>query len=361
MFAFASHSLLFALRAGEVNRIARTAAMMGAYLCTTPGFARQWAQRLFGLADDISRDADDPYLLAFLTLAKGFGHYLEGRWRSGCDLCDGSIEMFRDTCSGVAWEIDAAHTFALWSLICLGEVGEIRRRRERLAREAHSRGDLFLLTNLNTFLLAYDRAGADQASEGCREIQQTMEGWSRENFDVQHHNRVLGESLLSLYLENGVAAWRCAHDQWSRYRESMLIHIQQVRIDVSQTRGRGAVAAAAQARDPRPFLKDAARMARALRRERMLYPLAFAQLIQAGIAAVQNREHEAMQRLEQAAASFQALNMNLFSAACRHRLGHLLGGDQGKQLKHESEIWMQEHGVVNPGRMAAALVTGFHA
>jgi len=51
--------------------------------------------------------------------------------------------------------------------------------------------------------------------------------------------------------------------------------------------------------------------------------------------------------------------MKLFAAACRRRLGKLIGGDEGHSLVAEADAWMAGQFIVNPARMTATLVPGF--
>ena len=57
--------------------------------------------------------------------------------------------------------------------------------------------------------------------------------------------------------------------------------------------------------------------------------------------------------------AFEAVDMGLFAAAARRRLGTLLGGDAGRALIAQADAWMAAQEVRNPARMAAGLAPGF--
>ena len=77
------------------------------------------------------------------------------------------------------------------------------------------------------------------------------------------------------------------------------------------------------------------------------------------MAATRGLHHEAAARLREAAAGFEAAGMQLCAAAARHRLGALVGGDEGHTLIRESEAWMTDQTIRDPVRMTALFAPGF--
>lgn len=59
--------------------------------------------------------------------------------------------------------------------------------------------------------------------------------------------------------------------------------------------------------------------------------------------------------LRAAEAGFAAADMGLHAAVARRRHGELVGGDEGRRLVAEANLWMAGEGVRNPRRMSDAL------
>src|SRR5262249_18804510 len=188
-----------------------------------------------------------PHALGMVTLARGIAGYMEGRWQSGREWCARAEEIFRGRCTGVAWELDTAHSFALWSLFFLGEVAEIGRRMPALLQEARERGDLYAATNLGTFVGHLTWLAADDAEGAQRGLHEVMAHWSRQGFHVQHLTGLMGQVQIDLYRGAGTAAWERVTGQWPALAESLFLRVQVVRIFMLHLRARSALAAATQA------------------------------------------------------------------------------------------------------------------
>src|SRR5439155_971931 len=96
---------------------------------STGGFGRQRTTKLLQIVDSLARRLDQPQTTAWVSLARGIADFTIGKWKLGLTSCDRADEIFRERCIGVTWELDTAHTFALWSLVYMGEVAELGRRR----------------------------------------------------------------------------------------------------------------------------------------------------------------------------------------------------------------------------------------
>ena len=358
-FAFQARHLRLALRAGDPARVSRALAIESFFVSDAGAANPRRAILLLQEAEGVARGIGDPYGLALVSLCRGNTAYLQGRFKEGHALTDQAVAAFRETCTGVAWEIDTGHTFSLWCLLFLGEVAEMRRRRTTLLREAQDRGDLYAATHLGTYIMAYVRL-ADDGPEGARqELEQTMARWSQQGFHVQHHNAFLARAHIEVYDGRGTAGWNEVLRTAAAYKSSLLLRVEQCRVDVLQTRARCALAAAQRVADARPLLRAAEQDARRLGREKAAWSRALSSLTLGCVAGARKDPDTAVRHLQEAVAQLDAVDMQLFAAAARRRLGQLLGGDEGCSLVTQADAWMRAQGIVKPSRMAAMLAPGF--
>ena len=105
--------------------------------------------------------------------------------------------------------------------------------------------------------------------------------------------------------------------------------------------------------DAAQFLRRAARDARRIERERMLWADPMARLLRAGIASLRGDAAVALAHLESAQHGFETTDMGLYAAAAKRRRGELQGGEAAETLIAEADAWMSRQGVRNPQRMAA--------
>ncbi len=351
--------LLLALRAGEPFRIARSLAFEAAQVSIAGKSSAHRTTRLLNAAEKLSESVKKPYVSGLLSAVKGIQAFLSGSWKQAHELSEDALEIFRNQCTGVAWELDSMHNFALWSLTYMGEVAELSKRRPALLTEAQNRGDHYAVTNLSTsHTMAVVRLGADDP-EGARIELKAIDHWTQKGFHVQHHIALLARVLIDLYLGDGSLAWRHVSERWPEYSSSLLFRVQQVHVDALQLRGRSALAAAMRASDPASLWHDAEATARSLERENVPWATAHAQFLRAGIAAGRGDLSSAVALLTAAAVSFDATDMHLYAAVTRRRQGQLVGGDEGRALVQKANSWMTNQTIRNPTRMTAMYAPGF--
>jgi serine/threonine protein kinase/tetratricopeptide (TPR) repeat protein len=356
---FQTGYLLLALRTGEPQHVVQALAMEGAHAAVGGGFSRRRSNELLRTAETLAQQLGQPYPAAMVALSKGVADALAGRWQSARALCDQAEGIFRTHCTGVMWELSTAHRFALWPLMFLGEVAELGRRLPVLIKEAQERNDLYAVTNLSLVLRTFVRLADDEPERARRELRQVMDGWSQQGFHVQHMNRLFDEVQIGLYQGEGSASWDKLTGHWPTLARSHLLRVQQVRILFLHLRARAAMAAAPAAAEPAPLWHAAERDARLLRRERIAWAKALAQLVRAGVAMGWHDTDGARQLLKDAAGRLDAAGLRLHAAAARRRQGERVDGSQGQRLVEQADAWMKGQNVRRPDRVTALLAPGF--
>jgi tRNA A-37 threonylcarbamoyl transferase component Bud32 len=347
---FQSRGLLLALRAGEPERLVKALALEACHESIAGNRGRRRTDKLLWAAAELAHEVNLPYPRAMVSLARGVAAALEGDWARGRLLCDEAEGIFRELCTGVMWELGTAHRFALWPLMFMGEVAEIRRRLPGLMKEAQERDDLYGMSNLSLVIRTFVRLAGDEPQRARAELGEVMDLWSQQGYQVQHMNRLYDEAIIDLYQGDGASAWRRVAEQWPLVQRSHLLRVQQVRIFLFHMRGRCALAIGGPA--------EAQREARALWREKAAWASALAQLLEAGVAAQRGDAKGAQGALGDAVKRCEATGMRLFAAAARRRLGELVGGDEGRLLIEQADEWMRGQQVVSPERTTALLVPG---
>ena len=357
--SFQARSLLLALRAGEALRVALALAWEAVISACQGWPARHRTTRLLAAAEALSQRLGHPHALGMAALAKGASEFLGGRFLAGVEISDRAEAILRGHATGVNWELARAQIFALQSLFYSGRVSELGRRSPRMVQEARERGNLYQESTIEASVAFLPRLAADRVDEARVRAAEAIGHWSQQGFHFQHLNYFFTSTYTDLYVGDAAGAWARVRRIEPQLRASQLLRIEFVRIDVLEHSGRAAVAAAAVARDPRPLLRTAAGYARRLDRERLPWARGLALLIRAGVASVRGDATSAVTLLTGAAAAFDAVDMGLFAASARRRLGVLLGGEEGGALMAQADAWMTGQEIRNPARMAACVAPGF--
>jgi serine/threonine protein kinase len=354
---FHTRYLLLALKAGEPFHLARALATEAAASALAGWEARRRTARLLGVATSLAQAVDHPYVHAIVAACSGLAAYLEGRWKDAVAGMDHAEQLYRERCTGVAWELDSVHAYFVWALARMGQVAELGRRLPMLLREARERRDLFAIANLSTYATTMVRLADDDPDGAARESRGAMAQWSRGGFHLQHRYAVLGNTYIELYGGGGRAAWDYLSEIWPAYRRSLLKRTQVIRIDMLNLRALCALAAATEP-TPAAFLRSAAADARRLESEGAPLAYAHARSIEAALAAARGDQEAAAGLTSEAAVLFDAVDMGLHASVLRYRLGRLIGGQRGRELTEGATRWMEGQGVRRPDRMTAAFAPG---
>ena len=354
---FQSLHLLLALRAGETSRLARAMAFEVSQTAARGGSASERVAELLEQTEELAKRAGNPHSIGMALWARGLSSYLLGHWKDAAEYCERSTEILRDQCTGVTWEITIANRFMLTALLYLGDVVEVSRRVPQLLSAALEQGNLFAATDLRTRLNAIWLA-ADDPDRARDEVIAAMTSWPRKGFHLQHYTSLVALAQIEVYTGDYEVAWKHIEGQLKPLEKSMLLRIQGLRIDAMQLRGRLALASAfGENRVAR--IKIAAAVAGQIARENMIYADPYAALIRAGIAHRRGDLDSAVTLLEKALKEFEAADMTLYAVVTRHRLGEMIGGDRGRELRAAANEWMSGQLIRNPARIMNLMAPGF--
>jgi eukaryotic-like serine/threonine-protein kinase len=351
---FQARGLLLAMRAGDAYRFGRALCFEAGHVVIGGGRGVRRSAQLLETAETIAAQLDNPHLQGGVVLARGTGAYLMGRWKQSVELNDLAGFIFRTRCTGMTFEIDWSVLFSLWSLQFQGELAELGRRWPIALKEAQDRGDRHIVVNLNTMLMTTQRLAADDPEGALASLRPAIDLWTPRGFHTPHNEWFSAELHIRLYQRDGRGAWDFLTTQyWPPLRKSQRLRFHQKnRIFFYERRASCALAAAVDATDPAPLLRAAEIDARRLEREMMPWSTALSIPIRAAIASRRGNKSRAAELFAEAVKQLEAVDMNLYAAASRRRLGELLGGDEGQAQVELADSRMRQQGILKPAQMA---------
>lgn len=355
---FHLRGLRLAFRTGDPSRVARSLAMTAIHLAPGGSKAVGTTRRYLAAAESVAHEIADAYVEGLVKLAQTAVAFMQGRFREAFESASMAEEVLRDRCNGVAWELDAIHTYQTWALVAMGEVARLRLLAPDLVQDAVTRGDLFAETNLTAYAIPHIQLWDDMPDLASRTALHAQENWSRDGFFAQHLTAMVTEAEIALYRGDGAGALSLLEDRWQSFKDSMLINIQYAHVVMLFARARGSIMSAA-ASGSRSLLAAAAADARRIEKHSVSYAQALAELIHAGLAQQLGDESAALERLKHAEFQLQQSDLRLHAAAARRRLGQLIAGARGQELVRSCDEWMANQGIRNPARTANAIVPGF--
>jgi serine/threonine protein kinase len=284
--------------------------------------------------------------------------YLRGEWRRAREIFDELFADMRLQDLRGGW-ISSRKVFGCWTLNFLGEHRELARLHTVLLAEAEELGDHHTSVQLRDGSLAIMWLAADDPDGARRNIEESMARWPSDRYLLQHWHRLYGEGEIELYLGDGAKAYARVDRDTKALSKSLLLRVQHMRVQTMFLRGRCAIASLDSepaARSQR--LREILRLARRLDKEGMIWTAPFAAILRAAVANALGNRSSAIDSLRQAIDLSREADMHGYTRAASHRLGLLLGGDEGQRLVGEAEQEMADQGVRAPARFAATLVPG---
>ena len=180
-------ALRIALNSGEPKRIATLLAWDAAVLSTSRfGFELNQSRTLLELARKITEQTRDSYCVGMVQLAEAASGLCTGHFEDGVQHALAADEIFRNRCTGVAWERDSCQLFHTWCLIWRGLYSELGPFSEAAAVEAQERGDVYAATSQGVFAVPISRLAAGDPKGAEEILELSLARWSHSGFHVPH-------------------------------------------------------------------------------------------------------------------------------------------------------------------------------
>jgi tetratricopeptide (TPR) repeat protein len=239
----------------------------------------------------------------------------------------------------------------------MGNLAELGRRAPKLLSEARERGQLYAETDLRARLLTFTWLAEGKPELAEQNAEEALQRWSQQGFHLQHYNRVLSLANCAMYRGDAATALARLDDAWPQLQRSMLMRIQALRAEIWHARGRAMLGALG--RRKRASVTEVQRVADKLASEHMAWTAPLSALLLAGVHHHRGQHDAARAELERAAAGFEAVDMQLYAAAARARLGTLLGGDTGAEHGAKAAAFFASQGIADGPAFTRLLAPGF--
>ncbi len=283
--------------------------------------------------------------------------FLHGRWRETYEACE--LAYTKLPAARGMWNAHALAVYGEFARVFMGEAADLTVRFPRLLSDAERRGDLLKIVNLRTGVAPIVFLAKDDSGAARRHVLDGMAQWSQSGFLLQHWRAMIAEVEIDLYDRKGKSAYDRLVRDARAFRRSFLGVAQYVRAITSFAVARAAIASSCEAPElQKGRLREARRMSRRLQRGGLPWMSALGSLVAAAIAPAEGDPAAACSHLRTGAAQAHVADMALHACSARHRLGTLLGGEDGRLLVQDAEETMRTKGVQAADRYVAMLVPG---
>lgn len=357
---FQTRYLLASLAVGEPVRVAMGIALEAAYRSSDGFSARAIIAKLLSRASKLATDANHPHALAMTTLMSGAAKSILGDFQEGALQCDAATDELREQCSGVAWELNTASIFGVYSRLALGRLNDIRASMPAALGDAQARGDLYCEVLLRTAASWFLKLAADDIVGARAELEFILERWSGDRWLVQHGWRVLNVTEVELYADSPALAYETIVSAWPQFKRQLMLRTESVRVRSLNCRARATLALAlvSQGSARATLLAEAKAYANKILRERWPLSKGFGSALLAALALEEGQPSTAERLLGVAEEEFLERGATLYGWSCRARRGQLLGNESGQALFDDAIEQMTKQGISRPDHMLRVFTPG---
>ena len=252
----------------------------------------------------------------------------------------------------------SARLFAAYVTSYSGDLNEYRRRIAKLRAEAEERGDLYTKVNLTTTSSIRLGLAADDPEGARRAVREALALWPTRGFLVQHWQGLVFSMDADLYAGDPGGAYERFKRALPQIKKSFLLRAAFVRVFTWWLLGRLAIASIRSNPGCRVArIAEARRIAGRLEREYDPWAKSIAAQVRACSAAAAGDRAGAIAELRVALARLDG-PADIWAWSINHRLGLLLGGDDGLELVCRAVEVMKGQGIRDPERWAYVYLPG---
>jgi hypothetical protein len=361
-YYFVSRAATLVVQAGEPTRVAVGLTFLAVTVAMEKGArASSWTTRLLDQAEAAALQSGDPYASSVAQLGRAYILYSDGRFRETATQVETLIEHFIEHHPGRLRELDLMRILLQNAYWLLGDVKTQVRTARQWLRDAEERGDRFLSTFISAGDGCFTWLMHDDPTEAQHRAEAAMKVWSQRGYHFQHWNLFYSTCCIDLYRGDPRAAHARLEQHDVPLRRSMIPRAAWLGVLVRDVYARVTLAEAA-LRAPSER-RDSVRRVRSyvswLRRNRAPWACALADLFDASRSALEGRTDDAVSGLKRAIESLDAVDMSLYAACARWRLGDLLGGDEGAALRGRARAFMEDAEIRSPQKVLRLLAPAF--
>jgi hypothetical protein len=321
------------------------------------GGSRARARGLLEAGHDLARRITNDHAIAWCHAAEAYLAWIGAEWARCLEACARAVAHFaRVPEVDTAWEQGSLRALC-WmpALLATGRLDELARHAAAVEHQSQHLGDLYTLVTLRTAVKPWLQLIADDADAAQREVDAAMQGWSCQDWHLQHLFAAMAAIRIALYRGDGAGARRLAEQAWPRFTRSLQSRLQVERVAMLCLRSQAVIMAhattPATSADITGILDDI----RQLEREGTALARTQAVAVRAALLAVQGHGAAAAAAHGDAAARYDGLGMPLHALACRRRAAEIAGDPVALE---EADRELDRSGVRAPARLVAVLAAG---
>jgi eukaryotic-like serine/threonine-protein kinase len=352
---------LLALRAGEPCRIARALAMEAGYCSTRGTRSERRTMILLKRAEELAGRTGDIRAIGLMSVMKATSAWNAGRWEECYQRACAARAWLANRHERLTWERDTASIFEVDGLRWMGRWSVMKTILPSLVADARSRGDLYAESILQMHAGSCVHLADDEPACGRAGLE-ILGRWSNTGFHVEHLVEMHNQVEISLYEGDSQHAFELIDGRWEALRESLLLRIQTLKIQMHSLRARAALAAASAETSPRRkklLLNLAERDRRVIEGEGAVWGCALAALIGAGAEWLSGRRNQALIELARAEKQSRDAGMHLHRATARYCHGRLLASEGGLQQEEAAYAELRAEGIAKPKLLIRIVAPGF--